>query len=150
MSPRHAHLWICWWSTLCSTLRCHAVSCGHIHCVHSPYRALLESVFTTSCSQPNRNTNVHDSSDNELTDCIAMNVLVCQVIAKQGEPAPRLCNKDPFALDSTVELSEMFPNAKFLLMIRDGRAVVHSIVSRKVAYVVLISCYYASIHVVSC
>jgi len=26
----------------------------------------------------------------------------------------------------------MFPNAKFLLMVRDGRAVVHSIISRKV------------------
>ena len=54
------------------------------------------------------------------------------MIAKHGEPAPRLCNKDPFALKSMVELSNMFPNAKFLLMIRDGRAVVHSIISRKV------------------
>jgi len=55
------------------------------------------------------------------------------VIAKHGEPAPRLCNKDPFALKSMVELTKMFPNAKFLLMIRDGRAVVHSIMSRKVS-----------------
>jgi len=54
------------------------------------------------------------------------------VIVKHGEPAPRLCNKDPFALKSMVELTNMFPNAKFLLMIRDGRAVVHSIMSRKV------------------
>jgi len=28
----------------------------------------------------------------------------------------------------------MFPGAKFLLMIRDGRAVVHSIMSRKVCF----------------
>ena len=54
------------------------------------------------------------------------------MIAKHGEPAPRLCNKDPFALKSMVELTNMFPNAKFLLMVRDGRAVVHSIMSRKV------------------
>jgi len=33
-----------------------------------------------------------------------------------------------------VELTNMFPNAKFLLMIRDGRAVVHSIMSRKVRH----------------
>ena len=56
------------------------------------------------------------------------------MIAKHGEPAPRLCNKDPFALKSMVELSNMFPNAKFLLMVRDGRAVIHSIISRKVRY----------------
>jgi len=62
------------------------------------------------------------------------------VIAKHGEPAPRLCNKDPFALKSMVELSKMFPNAKFLLMVRDGRAVVHSIMSRKV--LILIVCLY--------
>ena len=62
------------------------------------------------------------------------------MIAKHGEPAPRLCNKDPFALKSMVELSKMFPNAKFLLMVRDGRAVVHSIMSRKV--LILILCLY--------
>ena len=62
------------------------------------------------------------------------------MIAKHGEPAPRLCNKDPFALKSMVELSKMFPNAKFLLMVRDGRAVVHSIMSRKV--LILIVCLY--------
>ncbi|KHJ97095.1 hypothetical protein OESDEN_02937 [Oesophagostomum dentatum] len=31
-------------------------------------------------------------------------------------------------------LSEMFPNAKYIFMIRDGRATVHSIISRKVYY----------------
>ena len=29
-------------------------------------------------------------------------------------------------------LGEMFPNAKFILMIRDGRAVAHSIIERKI------------------
>ena len=54
------------------------------------------------------------------------------MIAKHAEPAQRLCNKDPFTLKYTLELAKMFPNAKFLLMIRDGRAVVHSIISRAV------------------
>jgi len=55
-----------------------------------------------------------------------------QVIVKHGDPAPRLCNKDPYTLRSMVKLTVMFPNAKFLLMIRDGRAVAHSMMSRNV------------------
>ena len=55
-----------------------------------------------------------------------------QVIARHGSPAPRLCNKDPFTLKSTEYLSSLFPKSKFILMIRDGRATVHSIISRKV------------------
>lgn len=62
----------------------------------------------------------------------ALAAFILEVIAKHGEPAPRLCNKDPFTLKSSVYLSQMFPNSKFMLMIRDGRAVVHSIISRKV------------------
>lgn len=57
-----------------------------------------------------------------------------QVIAGHGAPAPRLCNKDPFTMKSASFLSEMFPNARFIFMIRDGRATVHSIISRKVLF----------------
>ncbi|XP_064620677.1 protein-tyrosine sulfotransferase 1-like [Lineus longissimus] len=57
---------------------------------------------------------------------------ILEIIAKHAEPAPRLCNKDPFTLKSTLYLSTLFPNAKFLLIVRDGRAVVHSIISRRV------------------
>lgn len=57
---------------------------------------------------------------------------ILEIIAKHGEAAPRLCNKDPFTLKSAAYLSELFPNSKFLLMVRDGRATVHSIISRKV------------------
>ncbi|XP_034950098.1 protein-tyrosine sulfotransferase [Chelonus insularis] len=55
-----------------------------------------------------------------------------EVIARHGEPAPRLCNKDPLTLKMGSYMLELFPNAKFLFMIRDGRATVHSIISRKV------------------
>lgn len=68
--------------------------------------------------------------DEVLSSAIAAFIL--EIIAKHGEPAPHLCNKDPFTLKYTDELTRMFPNAKFLLMIRDGRAVVHSIISRMV------------------
>ncbi|KAL0272123.1 UNVERIFIED_CONTAM: hypothetical protein PYX00_005214 [Menopon gallinae] len=55
-----------------------------------------------------------------------------EIIAKHGDPAPRLCNKDPLTLKSASYLSEIFPASKFILMVRDGRATVHSIISRKV------------------
>lgn len=45
-----------------------------------------------------------------------------EVIARHGEPAPRLCNKDPLTLKMGSYVIELFPNAKFLFMIRDGRA----------------------------
>ncbi|KAI5718201.1 hypothetical protein M8J77_017873 [Diaphorina citri] len=54
-----------------------------------------------------------------------------EVIARHGEPAERLCNKDPLTLKSADYLSEIFPFAKFIFMVRDGRATVHSIISRK-------------------
>lgn len=62
----------------------------------------------------------------------AISAFILEVIAKHGNPAPRLCNKDPFVLRSTKYVHKIFPNSKFLLMIRDGRATVHSIISRKV------------------
>lgn len=62
----------------------------------------------------------------------AISSFIIQIIAGHGAPAERLCNKDPFTLKSTEYLSELFPHSKFILMIRDGRATVHSIISRKV------------------
>jgi len=41
----------------------------------------------------------------------------------------RLCNKDPFTLRSMQRLVRLFPRSRFVLMIRDGRAVADSIVS---------------------
>ena len=69
-------------------------------------------------------------SENVVDDALAAFLL--EVIAKHGEPARRLCNKDPLALKSIDYLSRVFPNAKFVMMYRDGRAVANSIVTRKV------------------
>lgn len=55
-----------------------------------------------------------------------------EIIVKHGEQAPRLCNKDPLTLKMGTYVMELFPNAKFLFMVRDGRGTVHSIISRKV------------------
>lgn len=62
----------------------------------------------------------------------AIRAFLLEVIVGHGEPAPRLCNKDPFTLKSLDYLSRLFPHAKFVLMLRDGRATVHSMISRRV------------------
>lgn len=56
-----------------------------------------------------------------------------EVIVRHGDTAPRLCNKDPLVLKMGTYVQELFPNAKFLFMVRDGRATVHSIITRKVS-----------------
>lgn len=62
----------------------------------------------------------------------AIRAFILEIMAKHGPAATHLCNKDPFTLKSSIYLSQQFPHAKFVLMIRDGRAVVHSIITRKV------------------
>lgn len=64
----------------------------------------------------------------------AVSAFILEIIAKHGQPSKRLCNKDPFTLRSAVYLKQLFPNSKFIFMIRDGRAVVHSIITRKVSH----------------
>ena len=63
----------------------------------------------------------------------AIGAFVYQVIAKHGKYAKNLCNKDPLVFQHLSYVKKVFPNAKFILMIRDGRAVAHSIITRKVS-----------------
>ncbi|XP_067253609.1 protein-tyrosine sulfotransferase 2 [Chanodichthys erythropterus] len=72
-----------------------------------------------------------DGVSQEMLDA-ATTSFILEVIARHGEPARVLCNKDPFTLKSSLYLSHIFPNSKFLLMLRDGRASVHSMISRRV------------------
>lgn len=62
----------------------------------------------------------------------AMKQFILEIIVRHGTPNKYLCNKDPFTLKSQEYLKELFPNSKFILMIRDGRATSHSIIERKV------------------
>ena len=63
----------------------------------------------------------------------ATRAFILEIIAQHGEPAKYLCNKDQFTQKSTIYLKRIFPNSKFLLMIRDGRATVHSMITRNVS-----------------
>ena len=55
-----------------------------------------------------------------------------EILLHHGEPAKFLCNKDPMVLGYMSHVIRLFPKAKFVLMIRDARAVAYSIVSRNV------------------
>lgn len=62
----------------------------------------------------------------------AIAAFTMEIIAKHGEPASRLCNKDPLLIKMGSYVLDLFPNAKFIFMVRDGRATAHSIITRKV------------------
>ena len=57
---------------------------------------------------------------------------ISQVILNHGPPAEYYCNKDPLNFKYLTTLTRLYPNGKYILMIRDGRAVAHSIVTRNV------------------
>jgi len=67
----------------------------------------------------------------EIIDA-AVGAFITEIIVKHGKPAKHLCNKDPLVLRYSSYMKQVFPNGKFILMIRDGRATVHSIITRKV------------------
>ena len=62
----------------------------------------------------------------------ALTSFILETIANHGEPAPVLCNKDPLTLKWGSYMADLFPNSKWLFMMRDGRAVIHSVITRKV------------------
>jgi protein-tyrosine sulfotransferase len=55
---------------------------------------------------------------------------ISSIVSLHGKSAPNLCTKDPENLRHSMYLSQLFPNSKFILMIRDARAVVNSIMTR--------------------
>lgn len=62
----------------------------------------------------------------------AVGAFIGTIIEQHGDKANLFCDKDPLALKMMIRLSEIFPQAKFILMIRDARATVHSMIVRKV------------------
>ena len=62
----------------------------------------------------------------------AVAAFIAEIITKHGNSARRLCNKDPLTFRNLTYLARLFPKAKFIFMIRDGRAVLNSIIDRKI------------------
>lgn len=88
-----------------------------------------------------RNQWINSKKENErlqnagMTDEIidsAVASFILNVVVKHGKIAPNLCNKDPLVLRYSSYMKKVFPKSKYILMIRDGRSTVHSIIKRKV------------------
>ncbi len=62
----------------------------------------------------------------------ATRAFISSIIIGHGQSAKYLCNKDPMVLNYMQDVLRMYPKAKFVMMIRDGRAVAYSIVSRNI------------------
>uniref|UniRef100_A0A5K3EF79 Protein-tyrosine sulfotransferase n=1 Tax=Mesocestoides corti TaxID=53468 RepID=A0A5K3EF79_MESCO len=78
---------------------------------------------------------LHEANiSHELVDSIYVS-MISGLLHKTGPDAKRLCVKDPFIDFNLKYLLHLFPNGKFILMVRDGRAVANSIISRTVRIV---------------
>ena len=63
-----------------------------------------------------------------------MSAFILEVISRHGEPADIICSKEPFQLTQAGYLATAFPRSKIIHMVRDGRAVSHSLVSRNLEF----------------
>ena len=59
----------------------------------------------------------------------AFSAFILEILAKQGKTSSHLCNNDPSTIYSGIYLKHLFPKSKFIFMVRDGRANVHSIIT---------------------
>lgn len=62
----------------------------------------------------------------------AVRAFVYEVLFHHSQYSDILCEKDPFVLKYATYTSSIFPRSKFLFVIRDARAVIHSVITRKV------------------
>lgn len=62
----------------------------------------------------------------------AVTAFIMESIVQHGEAADNLCNKDPLTLKNGDYLTRIFPRSKWIFMLRDGRAVVHSVIKRHI------------------
>ncbi|CAF3124373.1 unnamed protein product [Rotaria socialis] len=62
----------------------------------------------------------------------AVRAFIYEILFLHGPSADILCDKDPFVLKYASYITSIFPSAKFLLVARDARAVIHSVITRKV------------------
>uniref|UniRef100_A0A915KRC4 Protein-tyrosine sulfotransferase n=1 Tax=Romanomermis culicivorax TaxID=13658 RepID=A0A915KRC4_ROMCU len=69
-------------------------------------------------------------TENMIEDNVAEFVL--KILTKHSRPNLLLCNKDPVVLNHTIYVHRLFPNSKFILIIRDGRATINSLIKNHI------------------
>ena len=70
---------------------------------------------------------------NETIIDSAVRAFIYEILEQHSQSADVLCDKDPFVLKYAAYTSSIFPRSKFLFLIRDARAVIHSVMTRKVS-----------------
>jgi hypothetical protein len=60
----------------------------------------------------------------------ALSLYVYSIMSEHIKPAERLCAKDPNILVYMLYLKQLFPNSKFIFMVRDARAAVYSLLKQ--------------------
>ena len=63
-----------------------------------------------------------------------MSAFILEVVSRHGPPAELVCAKEPFLMTQAGFLATAFPQARVVHMVRDGRAISHSLVSRDLEF----------------
>ena len=66
--------------------------------------------------------------------CKAVSAFILEVVSRHGDPAQIICAKEPFLMTQAGFLASSFPHSKIIHVVRDGRAVSHSLVSRNLEF----------------
>jgi len=123
---------------------------GHPRSGTTLLRAILDSHPLVRCGEETRtiprilqlrenwyatDNEIHRLAQGGVTKSVidsAIAAFVLETIVRHADPAQVLCNKDPLALRHGAYLTSIFPKSRWIFMVRDGRAVVHSVISRKI------------------
>lgn len=74
---------------------------------------------------------LHASMTDNVIDG-AVIAFILDLILKQGKVAPRICNKDNRIMNHAKYMKKLFPNIKFLFMVRDARPTSNTIVKKRI------------------
>ncbi|KAH8860226.1 Protein-tyrosine sulfotransferase A [Schistosoma japonicum] len=99
------------------------VRCGPEPIVTRKILAMKQSVQADWLSQSGISNDVLDN---------AIAGFIVSILKNMGPPAERLCQKDPSTFLYLRYLGKLFPNAKFIHAVRDGRAAITSTIVRNI------------------
>ena len=97
-----------------------------------PQVIYMREAFAASFSSLSSQNSSKSDPLEEVDMDSAVAAFILEIIVKHGKQAEHLCNKDPLLIKHAVLLRSMFANSKHIFMIRDPRAIVHSMIKRKV------------------
>lgn len=105
------------------------IRCGEETHILSQIVSMRYDLFNQSTYEKDR---LNDAGVTQQVIDSAVRAFILEVMIKNEKDTPYLCNKDPLMLSNMSFLKKVFPQIRFVFMIRDGRATVHSIISRQI------------------